>query len=153
MPPTPGPPIAVAKLLGAEIGWVILFGLLAGIPSMLIAGPLFGKFISKKIHIDIPEYIDFNEVEHNDTNLPPISVIAIIILSPIFLIVLNTLSSLLLTKDTFYYNLFQFIGHPFIALLFATLLAFYFLGHRHGYSKKEVQIIANKALEPLVLLF
>lgn len=47
IPPTPGP-IAVADLVGADLGWVILFGFIAGIPSMILAGPVFGKFISKK---------------------------------------------------------------------------------------------------------
>lgn len=47
IPPTPGP-IATASIIGADLGYVILFGVIAGIPAMIIAGPLFGKFISKK---------------------------------------------------------------------------------------------------------
>ncbi|KHF29306.1 Gnt-II system L-idonate transporter [Anoxybacillus sp. BCO1] len=46
IPPTPGP-IAVANLIGADLGWVILFGFIAGVPAMMIAGPLFGKYIAK----------------------------------------------------------------------------------------------------------
>src|SRR5690606_21213890 len=38
IPPTPGP-IAVADLIGADLGWVILFGTIAGIPAMIISGP------------------------------------------------------------------------------------------------------------------
>jgi Gnt-I system low-affinity gluconate transporter len=54
IPPTPGP-IAVAELINADLGWVILFGALTGIPAMIIAGPLFGKFIAKRIFIAVPD--------------------------------------------------------------------------------------------------
>ena len=47
IPPTPGP-ITVSSILGADLGWVILIGLIIGIPAMILAGPLFGDFISKK---------------------------------------------------------------------------------------------------------
>jgi len=45
IPPTPGP-IAVSEILGADLGWVILFGFLAGLPAMFIAGPLFARIIA-----------------------------------------------------------------------------------------------------------
>jgi Gnt-I system low-affinity gluconate transporter len=41
-----------------------------------------------------------------------------------------------------------FVGHPFVALIIATLLAFWLLGTRRGYSAEEVQKVATKALEP-----
>ncbi|MCA1061810.1 GntP family permease [Rossellomorea aquimaris] len=149
IPPTPGP-VAVAELIGADIGWVILFGTLAGIPAMIIAGPLFGKFISNRIHISIPEYMNSEErdSEDHDQDSPSLKVLIGIILVPLFLILLNTLSSLLLPQDLAIYHLLTFIGHPIVALLIATLLSFYFLGVRLGYSRQEVQFIANKALEP-----
>src|SRR6056297_2200868 len=54
IPPTPGP-IAVAEIVNADLGWVILFGVIIGIPTAIIAGPVFGKYISKKIHVGIPD--------------------------------------------------------------------------------------------------
>ncbi len=149
IPPTPGP-VAVAKLIDADIGWVILFGTLAGIPAMIIAGPLFGKFISNRIHISIPEYMNSedSDPDDHDQHSPSLKVLIGIILVPLFLILLNTLSSLMIPHDLAVYQLLTFIGHPFVALLIATLLSFYFLGVRLGYSRQEVQFIANKALEP-----
>jgi Gnt-I system low-affinity gluconate transporter len=146
IPPTPGP-IAVAELIGAEIGWVIFFGIIVGIPAMLIAGPLFGKYIASKIHIDVPEYMNIEEKKHEQP-LPSFGIIAGIILVPLILILLNTVSTVVLQKDTIIYSLLTFLGHPFVALLIATLLSFYFLGIKRGYSKQEIQFIANKSLEP-----
>jgi Gnt-I system low-affinity gluconate transporter len=146
IPPTPGP-IAVAELIGADLGWVILFGALAGIPSMIIAGPLFAKYISKKIHVTVPDYMNMEEKEENQ-DLPSFGLIAGIILVPLLLILLNTISGVVLPEGNGLRTFFTFLGHPFVALLIATLLVFYFLGIKRGYSRQDVQVIANKALEP-----
>jgi Gnt-I system low-affinity gluconate transporter len=146
IPPTPGP-IAVADLIGADLGWVILFGTLAGIPSMIIAGPLFAKFISKKIHAVVPDYMQVEEIEY-DKELPSFGLIASLISIPLVLILLNTLSGVLLDEGNAVRSVLTFLGHPFVALTIATLLTFVLLGTKRGYTRQEVQEIATKALEP-----
>ncbi|HZK52189.1 MAG TPA: SLC13 family permease, partial [Actinomycetota bacterium] len=56
VPPTPGP-IAAAEILGAELGWVILFGIICGIPCAIIAGPIFGRYIAQRIMVEEPDYM------------------------------------------------------------------------------------------------
>ena len=146
IPPTPGP-IAVADLIGADLGWVILFGALAGIPSMIIAGPLFGRYIGKKIHVTVPDYMDLEEKEY-DKELPSFGLVTSLILIPLVLILFNTLSDVLLDEGNPLRAFLSFMGHPFVALTIATLLAFILLGTLRGYTKEDVQGIANKALEP-----
>jgi Gnt-I system low-affinity gluconate transporter len=146
IPPTPGP-IAVADLIGADLGWVILFGTLAGIPSMIIAGPLFAKFISKRIHAVVPDYMQVEEIEY-DKELPSFALIASLISIPLVLILLNTLSGVLLDEGNTIRSILTFLGHPFVALTIATLLTFTLLGTKRGYSRQDVQDIATKALEP-----
>ncbi|MCA1064190.1 GntP family permease [Rossellomorea sp. AcN35-11] len=146
IPPTPGP-IAVADLIGADLGWVILFGTLAGIPSMIIAGPLFAKFISKRIHAVVPDYMHAEEIEY-DKELPSFALIASLISIPLVLILLNTLSGVLLDEGNTVRSILTFLGHPFVALTIATLLTFILLGTKRGYSRQDVQDIATKALEP-----
>src|SRR5690554_463194 len=53
VPPTPGP-VAVADIIDVPLGWVIFLGIILGVPTAIIAGPVFGKFISKKIHLEVP---------------------------------------------------------------------------------------------------
>ena len=55
IPPTPGP-VAVADILQVPLGWVILFGFILGIPTAILAGPVFGKYIAKKINVPPPDY-------------------------------------------------------------------------------------------------
>ncbi|AUD13854.1 MULTISPECIES: GntP family permease [unclassified Planococcus (in: firmicutes)] len=146
IPPTPGP-IAVAELVGAELGWVILFGVLAGIPSMILAGPVFGRYIGKRIHLTIPDYMDIKEQEY-DKELPSFGMIISLILIPLVLILFNTLSAVVFDEGNQIREILTFLGHPFVALTIATILTFFFLGTRRGYSRQEVQDIATKALEP-----
>lgn len=146
IPPTPGP-IIVANLIGADLGWVILFGTIAGIPAMIVAGPLFGKYIAEKIHVEVPHYMTPEEIEE-DQGLPSFGLIVTIILIPLILILLNTMTSVLLPEGNIIRSICNFLGHPFVALLITTLLVFYFLGIKSGFSQQEVQAIASKSLEP-----
>src|SRR5699024_4117040 len=148
VPPTPGP-IAVASILNADLGWVMLFGILAGIPAMAIAGPYFGKYIGTKIHVSIPDFAELEEENTYDAKaLPSFGMVASLILIPLVLILINTVSDFVLTEGTFEHSLLTFIGHPFVALTITVLLTFYFLGIKRGYSKEEVQTMATKSLEP-----
>jgi Gnt-I system low-affinity gluconate transporter len=114
---------------------------------MVIAGPLFGRFIAKRIQVGVPEYMQLTEKNYRQ-GLPDFKVVTGIILVPLVLILINTLSGVLLPEESQVTVFLSFIGHPFVALLIATLLAFTLLGTRRGYSREEVQNIATKALEP-----
>ena len=54
IPPTPGP-VAVATILDADLGWVILFGLLTGIPAAVIAGPVYARLIARHVSAAEPD--------------------------------------------------------------------------------------------------
>jgi len=150
IPPTPGP-IAVAEIIGAELGWVILAGFLVGIPTAIISGPVFGKYIAEKIFIAAPP-LEEDAVE--PAMLPPVSLIISMIGIPILLILLNTLLNSPLTENWSFAFLSQlqasakFLGHPFSALLIANLMAWYFLGIRRGVGKDELFKITSKSMAP-----
>ncbi|GMQ55879.1 gluconate transporter [Vallitalea sediminicola] len=157
IPPTPGP-VAVAEIVGADLGWVILFGFIIGIPTAIIAGPIFGKYIGKKINIAPPEFVNEadNKSRVNDNNLPSFGLIVSIIGVPLVLILLNTLTDVLVKKQVitegFLVELLKFLGHPFVALTIATLLALYLLGVKRGFSKNELLNLSSKALAPAGLI-
>lgn len=148
IPPTPGP-ISVAALLGADLGWVILFGVIAGIPAVAIAGPIFGRYIGSKIQVGVPEYMieQMKEMDY-DRDLPSFRSVVAIITLPLVLILVNTTADLILEDGSTLQVILTFIGHPFVALTMAALLTFYIFGIRRGYKKEEIQQITTKALEP-----
>ena len=148
IPPTPGP-IAVAEILGADLGWVIVFGFLVGLPTAVIAGPVFARFLSKKMYIE-PEGFEEKE-DFEETSAPSPKMIIAIILVPIILIVINTF-----IKSPFFAEyeiapgflyLLEIIGHPFSALIIANLIAWYFLGVKRGMRKDHLLKISSKSLE------
>lgn len=148
IPPTPGP-VAVADILKADLGWVILFGFLVGVPTAVVSGPLFAKYISKKIFVEAPELI--NDPSHK-LKFPSVGTILAIIGIPILLIVSNTvLNSALLETYSIPNKLklwLGMIGHPFTALIIANIVAWYVLGVKRGFSKDSLLKITTKAMEP-----
>lgn len=148
IPPTPGP-IAVADILGAELGWVIVFGFLAGIPAAVLSGPIFAKFLSRRMHIE-PQVFEEKE-DYEEKKAPSPGLIISIILIPIVLIVINTLLgsplfSGLQLPGWLIYSI-QLLGHPFTALIIANLIAWYFLGVRRGMQKEYLLKVASKSFQ------
>jgi len=148
IPPTPGP-VAVADILKADLGWVILFGFLVGIPTAIVTGPIFGKYIANKIHVNAPDLLD---TKNTNESYPAVSLIFTIIGIPIILIVCNTLlNSPLLESFNIPSNIkewLKMIGHPFTALIIANLIAWYLLGIRRKTGKEILLTITTKSMAP-----
>ncbi|MFQ1000766.1 GntP family permease [Modestobacter sp. SSW1-42] len=62
LPPHPGP-VAAAGLFGVGLGWIIIMGLICGIPAWLVAGVWWGSFIGKRVHVEVPDEFLTGEVE------------------------------------------------------------------------------------------
>ena len=146
IPPTPGP-IAVANIVGADLGWVIFIGLVTGLPTAVVCGVFFGKYISKKITAKIPESFSMGDTL---AQLPKVSMIFGIIGIPIVLILLNTFinSGIVAVSNQTVKSVTAFIGHPFSALIIANLVAWYFLGIKKGISKRALLEMTSKSLAP-----
>lgn len=150
IPPTPGP-IAVASIIGADLGWVILLGFIVGFPTAIISGLFFGRYISSRLHIEAPkEFV--GEQNFTLSDLPSISSILTIIGIPILLILLNTTTSssafLQETLPPFLLSTIELFGHPIPALIVANLLAWYFMGIRRGFTKQQLSEITTKSMMP-----
>jgi Gnt-I system low-affinity gluconate transporter len=148
IPPTPGP-VAVADILKADLGWVITFGFLAGLPAAIVSGPLFGNYIAKRIHIDAPV---LDEEFSEQTTYPAVGLILSIIGIPILLIVGNTVLNSPLTQGLQIHETvkswLQMIGHPFSALIIANLVAWYVLGIKRGVNNTALLKITTKSMAP-----
>jgi Gnt-I system low-affinity gluconate transporter len=154
IPPTPGP-VAVAGLLGADLGWVIALGAVTGIPATIVGGIWFGRRISSRVHLEVPDFMHLppETTNHNGTaNTPGFGLSVGLIALPLVLILLGTASSVALPDEHAMRNLLAFLGHPFTALTLATLLSFYMLGTRLGFSRDEIRKMATKSLEPVGLI-
>lgn len=149
IPPTPGP-VLVATMLGVDLGWVIVVGLVCGAFAMIVAGPVWGAYCGKKYYIPVPEHV---AAQHDiDTSkLPSFATIVLIILIPLALIILKSIAGVVDAMADMR-PVINFLGEPFMALTIATLAAMALLGYRNGYSSKELERVMTKSLEPVGLI-
>ncbi len=157
IPPTPGP-IAVAELLNADLAWVIMIGTIAGVPAALIAGPLYTPIAMKWLgefgahHAPRP---DDGEVSPADLDTAPAEraletgalAATLAILLPLVLILLGATAKYWASEGGLRTTL-EFLGHPFSALIAATLAAYYFFGVRKRIARIELMKIMTRSLEP-----
>ncbi|MBD8454572.1 gluconate transporter [Serratia rubidaea] len=143
----PGPtPMLLASQMNADFGWMILIGLAAAIPGMLLAGPLFGSFISKHVTLELPK--DIEEPSLDKSKLPSFGFSLALVLFPLVLVGLKTIGARFTEEGSSLYQWLQFIGHPFTAILIACLVAIYGLAIRRGMSKDKVMEVCSAAIQP-----
>jgi len=133
-PPHPGPVTALLEL-GANSGRVLLYGLLAGIPTAIIAGPVFAWVCRNQLPaIAVPEPV----LQAADRKTPGFLLTFGIMLLPVMLMVAETAGALLLDKEDSLQLGLAFAGHPVVALTLALLLALYFFGRASGFTRTQV---------------
>ena len=147
IPPTPGP-VAVSQILGADLGYVMLFGLIVGIPSAIFSGIIFTNFITSRIKFTSREVFEANIIE--TSKIPSIRSVLMIILLPLILIIFRSLvdTDILNISNEKLSDFIKFVGHPFSALIIANIIAWYFLGIKLGIDKKKLEKIISKSFAP-----
>lgn len=149
IPPTPGP-VLVATMLGVDLGWVIIVGLVCGFFAMIVAGPVWGAYCGKKYFIPVPEHVA-SQPDIDTSKLPSFATVVLIILIPLVLIILKSVAGVVDAMEAAR-PVINFLGEPFVALTIATLVAMALLGYRNGYSSKELERVMTKSLEPVGLI-
>ncbi|MBT2664027.1 MULTISPECIES: gluconate:H+ symporter [Bacillaceae] len=145
VPPHPGAMTAIG-IYNANMGHVLLYSLIIAFPTAVIAGPLFAKWVQKRvIPVGEPELI---RVVTKSSGLPGTGVSFFIILLPVLLMVLTVLAPYLPLPGSIE-KFLLFIGSPVIALLISCFAAYYFLGYRQGMDKSLIKKLTEECLLPL----
>ncbi|MDJ0643376.1 MAG: gluconate:H+ symporter [Erythrobacter sp.] len=146
IPPTPGP-VAVADILGVEIGLVIVCGIMAGIPAMLIAGPFFARFADDRGWL--PDRLEGDSARSKAEIRPGLAVRAMISIAvPILLIVAAAIAAQFGWDNA----AIAFVGHPFVALLLGCGLAAWVLRPQDSLGKARLTEGLSRALEPTAVI-
>ena len=149
IPPTPGP-VAVAGLLGADLGWVIVLGLASGVPALLVGGLLFGAYAARRVPVKaLDDDGAFEEDDEDIESAPPFGLALALLIFPLALILFATTSKILLPPEHGMSGPLQLLGHPFVALLLTTLLAGALLRRQQGWTAPELERLTTRALEPV----
>ena len=150
LPPHPGP-VAAAGLFHVDLGWIILMGLICGIPAWFASGILWGTWIGKRVMIAVPEDRIVPEAEEARGHEPSIGLVLLAIGLPMILILGGTFGNIFAPAGVFR-DILQFFGNPAIALTVAVLLAMWLLGIRRGMSSAELSEITGSSLRPVGMI-
>ena len=125
VPPTPGP-IAAAGIIGADVGLVMLVGLVIGLLSLIVA-VVYCKKMGSRTYIDPNPDLSDAEIEEKVKKAPGAFKSFLPILIPILLIVGKSLMDFNITEadhELGWVKAISFLGSPVIALIIGMLFAF-----------------------------
>jgi len=152
MPPHPGPLIAVSAL-HADLGLTMLLGLSLAIPAVILAGPLYGIWLSKRMHVVEPaELGELFSAKVATRRKPTFAVSLLIILLPVLLMLGSTLAKVAMAPDSVLAVTLKFLGEPLIALGLAVIAAVICLGWSIGMARDQVGGVLRKSLAPIAVL-
>ncbi len=153
IPPHPAALLAVQQY-GADIGKTIAYGLIVGIPTAIIAGPLFALVIHK--YVKLPEnnplaaqFVDSGDQAKRDRELPSFGITLFTILLPVVLMLIGSWADLLFAPKTLPNNLLRFAGTSDVALLIAVLVSFWTFGAKQGFNREQIQKFCGDCLAPI----
>ncbi|MFC7442937.1 GntP family permease [Laceyella putida] len=147
VPPHPAAMAAVG-IFKADIGKTIFYSLIVGLPAAIIAGPLYGKWIGKRIHKEVPASMAKQLITKEQKTLPGFANTLFTILLPVFLMLLATLAELVFPEGNKWRAVLKFIGDPIVALLIATIYSFFSLGFARGINKEKILQYTQDCLAP-----
>ena len=150
VPPSAGS-VLVAGTLGVDLGTMILVGIPTAFVAMAVAGVVWGRNVGGRIFTDVPEHFTSAEGASDDKELPSFGMVLAIVLTPLCLILLGTLSSYVPMPEQVA-SILAFLGKPFVALTIATLVAMYLLGARRGYTGAELKALLDRSLKPVGMI-
>ncbi|MFF0904911.1 UNVERIFIED_CONTAM: GntP family permease [Kocuria sp. CPCC 205316] len=152
VPPHPGP-VAATELYGADLGMVLLIGLLLAFPLWYVSGYLWGKRVGMKFVLPVPGL--FGEIDDDQpANPPKVGTIIALLLLPLVLIFMNTGLDYLraagaVSEDAPWFAVLSMIGASPVALLISVLVALFVLGTRRGEHGTALEKVVDSALGPV----
>ncbi|QBJ22147.1 GntP family permease [Kocuria marina subsp. indica] len=153
LPPHPGP-VTAATFFEANVGYIILVGLICAIPTWYVSSYLFGKFSGRRIKLPVPAILGQAEDVRNP---PAVGIVVAMLLLPMLLIFLNTGLGTLAksgavseeTSSQAWFELLRAIGETPIALTLTLIIAALTIGKARGVSGSAIEKTFESALGPV----
>ncbi|MDO4240707.1 GntP family permease [Micrococcus sp.] len=155
VPPHPGP-VTAAELFGANVGLVMLLGLLIAVPTWYVTSYLFGLWAGRRWTLPVPAILGRAD-EEREANPPAFGLVVAVLVLPMLLILMNTGLNTLNTAGAFggdvsdqgWYQVLRALGETPVALLITLLVATFTLGRRAEGGRDGLEKILDGALGPV----
>jgi GntP family gluconate:H+ symporter len=165
LPPHPAAMLAV-QAYHADIGRTIAYGLIVGIPTAIVAGPLFALLISRYIKLPKENALaaqflggangangangaDAAKANAPQRELPSFGITLFTVLLPVILMLIGSWADLVFAPKTLPNDLLRFFGNSDVALLTAVLVSFWTFGAKRGFTRDQIQKFCGECLAPI----
>ena len=147
VPPHPGPVTAI-QLLHADLGVTLGLGIIVAIPTIIVAGPLFGSLAGRWVPVEAPS--TWESPDRDETTRPSFGVTIATVLLPVVLMLAKAVVDITVDDDkNMVERVFDVIGNPFVALLIAVLVAMFTFGVGTGMDRGRISATVSEALPPI----
>ena len=148
LPPHPSP-TALIPQFKANMGLTLIYGFVIGVPTMMIAGPIFSRFLknirSEPLATFTPEFIA-------DHDLPSAAKSFSIALLPVLLLAIASILTPVLSNQVQLKPYVNFIANPMIVMLISLLIASYSLGLARGRTLTAMMQTYTQALKDISVI-
>lgn len=149
LPPHPSP-MALSSMLNADIGLVLVYGIIIAIPTIFIAGLLFSNLLKNIKSESDHEIVNVKEVT-NEGKMPSFSMSIFSALFPVFGLTITSLFPLLITNEKLL-SICKTIGDPSIIMLISLIICTYTLGMRMNRSITSIMDDYAVAIKDVALI-
>jgi len=145
LPPHPGP-TAIAGAYGADIGTVLLYGIIVAISAVILAGPVYTKLAKKIVPNAFNKSGNIKSLGEQKTfkieETPSFGISLLTAMFPVILMMLSTIISIIqktagISNNSFF-TVISFIGNPDTAMLISLIVAVYTVGIARKIPIKQV---------------
>ena len=171
VPPHPGPLTAI-DLLGADLGITLALGVAVAIPTVIVAGPLFGRLAGKWVVLDVPDRFDADDFARNGgggvataeaegggsgtatrtatRTRPSFGVTLFSVLLPVGLMMGKALVDIFIEDESNWLRqTFDILGRPLMALLIAVIVGIFTLGRGAAMTRDQITKCLETSLPPV----
>jgi GntP family gluconate:H+ symporter len=173
VPPHPGPLTAI-DLLGADLGVTLALGVAVAIPTVIVAGPLFGRLAGRWVVLDVPDRFDADdfagkgggtvttaEAQGGQTSgtqtatrvqhrRPSFADTMLSVLLPVGLMMGKALVDIFIDdKANVLRQVFDILGRPLMALLIAVVVGIFTLGRGAAMTRDQIVTCIETSLPPV----
>jgi Gnt-I system high-affinity gluconate transporter len=148
LPPHPSPTALVAQF-NADMGITLFYGILIGIPTVIIAGPIFAKVLK---NIESNPLSTFSSEPLPEDRLPPLGISIFSAMLPVILIAVTTILGNVVTEPGILKTTISFFSDAAIVMIISLAVASYTIGLRLGMSMKKVMNVYSDAVKDISML-
>jgi GntP family gluconate:H+ symporter len=174
VPPHPGPLTAI-DLLKADLGVTLALGVLVAIPTVIVAGPLFGRLAGRWVVIDVPDRFEADDFGRNgggsvvtaadvaegertatqtatrvERQRPSFGITLFSVLLPVGLMMGKALVDIFIDeKSNVLRQIFDILGRPLMALLIAVVVGIFTLGRGAAMTRDQLVKCLETSLPPV----